>query len=99
MKDLFEEHIRWMLNISKIDSFDFILSNDLPIDYYINKIISIIEKQSNLEEAHYIKEKFLKYIYDNPKNNKLCCNSKYKFLLFLTSLNNSLKSLFNSVIF
>ena len=90
MKDLFEEHIQWMLNIYQIDAFDIILSNDLSIDYYINNIIPKIEKQSNLEEDHYIKEKFLKYICDNPKYNKYS-NEKYQTELIILELNNLFK--------
>ena len=90
MKDLFEEHIQWMLNQYQTDAFDIILSNDLSIDLYINEIIPKVEKEKkelNSEETHYIKEKFLTYICDNPKYKKYS-NEKYQTELILLQLNN-----------
>lgn len=67
-KNLFEEHIQWMIEFFYEQAFEIILTNTvLPIDYFLSVIIPKVEAEKGTSAEKSTQERFLNYINKNPK--------------------------------
>ena len=74
-KNLFEEHIQWMIDIFYEQAFEIILNNTiLPLDYFLSSIIPKVEAEKGTSAEKSTQERFLNFINKNPKY----ANEKYQ---------------------